>query len=138
MKKDLIKLFLSLSILLLSGCLQLHAYTYAGDGKSFSKRTSESLNISLPDLNHEATIHRVPDHNREVLKIDVVEIRKEEEDEDKLTSLKKRLKSTILLATIAFAHALNYFFNSGKAHAFYRDCSFTLPYRYLLIRVFRI
>ena len=139
MKKLLIRFFLSLCIILLSGYSQLYAHTYQdGIRHSSIKALLKSEHAGIGKLqNTQALPHKFSSSVTENLKLSVAEI---EEEDDELVSFKKLLEHSNYFTAVFYAlvfGCLGLFLlkrlPAGK-HALYFS-SFKL---YLLFRVIRI
>jgi hypothetical protein len=144
MKNFLIRLFLSLCIVLLSGYSQLDAHTYQACIPHSSTKNSKNLEQarfataqkSLAMITKPAS----SDRKKVTFKLKATEKNEEEEVEPAVTSSKKYLESSNYFSATFWAQALSYFFcyNKGILPVCKHLFNFPSPGRYLLFQVFRI
>jgi hypothetical protein len=142
MKKFIIRFFLSLCILFLSGYSQWYAHAYESRIHSAlinSPETSEKASLdnkqqSLTLINHAGASHR----EKKKFKIEATEVTEEEDEQS--SSLKRNAKNKYFFTTLFYNSLVAYFFSSLKV---------ALPYskqfpaissyrRHLLFQIFRI
>lgn len=144
MRQSIVRFFL-LYIFLLSGFSQQDVRAGHDNTRHASSELSEKT--EAPIVDHAQLIASLfyntpsPDKKHEVLKIDVTEVKEEEENEDEhdLISIRKHLDFHHYF-TSAF-HALTSGFFSGSdtiLSSVYKHSSYTASCRYLVLLVFRI
>ena len=139
MKKLLIRFFLSLCVILLSGYSQLYAHTYEDGIRHTSiKVLLKSEHASFGKVqNNQALPHKFSSSVTESRKLSVAEI---EEEDDEFISFKKLLEQSNYFAAVFYAlvfGCLGLFLSqrlpSGKHALYFPSCKL-----FLLFRVIRI
>jgi hypothetical protein len=143
MKNFVNRFFLPLCIFLLSGYSQREAYASAGYVHASSEVSSEKADHVnfVTQQNRLALFPRsASSHGKKhFFKIDVTEVREEEEDEHEQTSIKKYFASSHYFLSALFTQAPSHFFSSNKGISpFYQHHSYTTSDRYLMFLVIRI
>ncbi|WP_221408908.1 hypothetical protein [Ohtaekwangia koreensis] len=137
------RFFLPLCIFLLSGYIQREAYASAGYDHAASEVSSEKpdhVNF-VTQQNRLALFPRSASSHgkKQYFKIDVTEVREEEEDEHEQASIKKYFASSHYFLSALFTQAPSHFSSTNKGVSpFYRRHSYTASNRYLMFLVIRI
>jgi len=147
MKKLLIGFFLLMWGFFLNGTGRLEAHAYR---MGHQHASSDLPRMSTPahydyegDLEQSGLtqIHRPSSSDKAVIKIDITEVREENEDEDghSYSSFRRHLVSSNYTSSILLAQLLGYSFSSNRRTApFCKYFSYTSSDRYLAFLVFRI
>ena len=131
------------SLLLLSGYRQRQDYASAGylhASYEVSSEKADHVNF-VTQQNRLALFPRsTSSHGKKhFFKIDVTEVREEEEDEHEQTSIKKYFASSHYFLSALFTQAPSHFFSSNKGISpFYMHDSYTKSDRFLMLLVIRI
>jgi hypothetical protein len=142
MKKLLIGFFLLIGGFFLNVPSRVEAHasqaSYQHDSSDVTETTGFiGLNLEQRGL---SLIHRPSSSGKAVIKIDVTEVREENEDEDghSYNSFKRQLSSSNYTSSILLAQLLGYSLSSKKIAPFCKYFSYTSSDRYLAFLVFRI
>ena len=148
MKKLLIGFFLLMWGFVLNGYGRVEAHAYRTGYPHASSDLSETADAGdyAPDGDLELSgltlIHRPSTTDKTFIKIDGIEIREENEDEDghSYNSFRRHLASSNYISSILLAQLLGYSFSSNKKKIapFCKYFSYTSSDRYIAFLVFRI
>jgi hypothetical protein len=129
--------FLLLFLLLPGGYGQLQAHA---DTLSCQAPSETSLHASVAaEQKSQVLVINDASGKKAVFRIDVTEVKEQEEDEHESSSFRKNLKKVDSYFAALYAHGLRYSSAGGKrASFFYQHCSYFSSYRYILLQVFRI
>jgi len=143
MKKLLIGFFLLTWGFILNGHSRAEAHAYRAINQHASSDLPETSVPANFDLEQSGLtqIHRPSSSDKAVIKIDVTEVREENEDEDghSFNSFRRHLVSSNYTSSILLAQLLGYSLSSNKKIVpFCKYFSYTSSDRYLAFLVFRI